>query len=63
MADNTAFFLQTLDSIKRTLDMLYHFHQCAGLKFKKAKTEAFHLGVVSHSIDSKYGLKVGAKKN
>ena len=62
MADDTTLFLQDLDSVKQTLDMLHHFHQCAGLKLNKHKTEAFQLGVVSHSIDSKHGLTWGAKK-
>ena len=42
--------------------MLHHFHHCASLKLDKHKTEAFQLGVVSHKIDSKYGLKHGTDK-
>ena len=62
MADDTTLFLQDLDSIKHTLDLLHHCHHCAGLKLNKHKTEAFQLGVVSNNIDSKYGLKWGSKK-
>ena len=50
------------NSIKHTLDLLHHFHHCAGLKLNKHKTEAFQLGVVSNNTDSKYGLKWGSKK-
>ena len=62
MADDTTLFLQDLDSIKHTLDLLHHFHHCAGLKLNTHKTEAFQLGVVSNNIDSKYGLRWGSKK-
>ena len=57
MAVDTTVFHQDLDSIKQTLDMLHHFHQCAGLKLNKHKTESFQLSVASCSIDSKHGLK------
>ena len=46
---------------KQTLDMLHHFNQCTCLKLNKYKTEAFQLGVVSRSIDSKHALKWDAK--
>ena len=62
MADDTTLFLQELDSIKHMLDMLHHFHHCAGLKFNKHKTGAFQLSVVSHNTDSKYGLNWGSQK-
>ena len=62
MADDTTLFLQDLDSIQHTLDLLHHFHHCAGLKLNKHKTEAFQLGVVSNNIDSKYGLNWDSKK-
>ena len=62
LADDTTLFLQDLDSIKHTLDLLRHFHHCAGLKLNTDKTEAFQLGVVSNNIDSKYGLRWGSKK-
>ena len=57
IADDTTLFLQDRDSVKHTLDMLHHFYHCAGLKLNIHKPDTFRLGVVSHDINSKYGLK------
>ena len=57
MADDTTLFLKDLNSVQNCLKILNHFNKCAGLKLNKDKTEAFQLGINSHTIQAKYGLK------
>ena len=60
--DVTMTITQMADDTTLFLDLLHHFHHCAGLKLNTHKTKAFQLGVVSNNIDSKYGLRWGSKK-
>ena len=57
MADDTTLFLKDLNSAQNCLKILHHFSKCAGLQLNKDKTEAFQLGLNSHIIKAKYGLK------
>ena len=44
LADDTTLFLKDEISVGHVLDLLTHFHECAGLKLNKDKTEAIALG-------------------
>ena len=57
MADDTTLFLKDLNSVQKCLKILNHFSKCAGLKLNKDKTEAFQLGINTHAIKDKFGLK------
>ena len=37
LADDTTFFVKDSDSVKHVLNMLEHFHRCAGLRLNKDK--------------------------
>ena len=44
-------------SITNCLNLLDHFHKCAGLKLNKDKTEAIQLGIVNRKFYKGFGLK------
>ena len=48
MADDTNIFVKNHSSLQEVLVLMDKFHQAAGLKLNKGKTEAMWLGIKGH---------------
>ena len=58
LADDTTLFLKDKQSLENALQILQHFHTCAGLKLNKTKTQAMKLGSCNNIDVEKLGIGV-----